>query len=72
MRWRAVRSLLGASIVLAGCRAAVCSLAQTSRDWDRCAGKDSVALDHRIDACTIVIQSVGEAPKNRALAFIGP
>src|SRR5712691_4191982 len=71
MRWRVVRSLLGASIVLAGCLTAVYALAQTSMDWDRCVGKDGATLDHQIDACTIVIQSVGETPKRLALAFIG-
>jgi len=71
IRWQATQRFLGASVLLAGCLKAIPALAQTSREWDRCAGKDSATLDQRINGSTSVIHSAGETPKNLALAFMG-
>src|SRR5437879_11054496 len=70
MRWQATLGLFGTSVLLAGCLTTLPAFAQTSKEWNRCAGRDGATPAQQIDGCTSVIHSVEEPPKNLALAFI--
>ena len=71
MRRNVVCVFLGVSVMGAGCLTAIPALAQSSEEWNRCAGKDGAAIDQLIDGCTVVIQSGRETPEKLALALVG-
>jgi tetratricopeptide (TPR) repeat protein len=70
MRRNGVCGVLGVSVIVAGCLTAIPALAQSSQEWNRCAGKDGAAIDQLIEGCTIVIQSGSETPEKLALALV--
>ena len=58
---------LGASLIWL---TAIAAGAQSSKEWNQCAGKENVSVDQLIASCSSVIQSGGGTRETLALAFV--
>ena len=66
VRWN---GMAFAAAVLAAMLQIVPAAAQGTKDWARCKGDDGAPADLQTRACTTIIQTGGETPKDLALAF---